>query len=152
MLQVILFGDLSINLLQLSHVHLPIFGVIARMGLTTPLTRQVARCCYLCAGAVHVVLRGSPTGSITLFSSLREISTVAVLHHPFLFGENTDADKSHQERISGAIAGETSSTSISRITLFAICLSFSSPPLHKNLSFYPPSFSFVVFSSGLLFA
>ena len=29
----------------------------------------------------------SPTGSITLVSSLREIPTVAVLHHPFLFGE-----------------------------------------------------------------
>ena len=47
----------------------------------------VARICYLCAGAVYVVLLGSPTGSITLVSYLREIPTVAVLHHPFLFGE-----------------------------------------------------------------
>ena len=30
-------------------------------GLTTPLTRRVARCCYLCAGAVYVVLLRSPT-------------------------------------------------------------------------------------------
>ena len=30
---------------------------------------------------------GPPTGSITLVSSLREIPTVAVLHHAFLFGE-----------------------------------------------------------------
>src|SRR3989337_223314 len=60
--------------------------------------------------------------------------------------------------ISGAIAGETSSTSTRflitnlislQFTLFAICLSFSSPPLHKNLPFYSPSFSFVVFSSDL---
>ena len=73
--------------LQLSHVRLPISGTVARKGLTTRLTRRVTSICYLCAGAVHVVLRGSPTGSITLVSSLREIPTVVVLHHPFLFGE-----------------------------------------------------------------
>ncbi|XBI51092.1 hypothetical protein VPH35_033661 [Triticum aestivum] len=38
-------------------------------------------------GAVYVVLLGSPTGSITLVSSLREIPTVDVPHHPFLFGK-----------------------------------------------------------------
>ena len=73
--------------LQLSHVRLPISGAVTRKGLTTPLTRRVARCCYLSAGAVYVVLLGSPTGSITLVSYLREIPTAAVLHHPFLFGE-----------------------------------------------------------------
>ena len=73
--------------LQLSHVRLPISGAVTRKGLTTPLTRRVARSCYLCAGAVYVVLLGSPTGSITLVSYLREIPTAAVLHHPFLFGE-----------------------------------------------------------------
>ena len=55
-----------------------------RKGLTTPLTRRVARCWYLCACVVYVVLLGSPTGSITLVSSLREIPTFVVLHHPFL--------------------------------------------------------------------
>ena len=87
LLHFILFGDLSINLLQLSHVHLPISGAVTRKGLTTPLTRRVASICYLCAGVVYVVLLGSPTGSITLVSYLREIPTAAVLHHPFLFGE-----------------------------------------------------------------
>ena len=62
-------------------------GAVTRKGLTTPLTRRVARCCYLCAGAVYIVLLGSPTDSITLVSSLREIPTIDVLHHPFLFGE-----------------------------------------------------------------
>ena len=62
-------------------------GAVTRKGLTTPLTRRVVRCCYLCAGAVYVVLLGSPTGSITLVLYLREIPIVAVLHHPFLFGE-----------------------------------------------------------------
>ena len=58
-----------------------------REGLTTPLLRWVASICSLCAGTIHVVLRGSPIGSITLVSSLREIPTVVVPHHPFLFGE-----------------------------------------------------------------
>ena len=87
LLHFILFGDISINLLQLSHTHLPISGAVARRGLTTPLICQVASIYYLCAGAVHVVLRGSPTGSITLLSSLREIPTVVMQHHPFLFRE-----------------------------------------------------------------
>ena len=81
--------------LLLSHVRLPISGAATRKGLSagiqfiniSPFTRRVASICYLCAGAVYVVLLGSPTGSITLVSSLREIPTTAVLHHPFLFGE-----------------------------------------------------------------
>ena len=75
-----LFAIYYFDLLQFS-------GIVTRKGLTTPLTRRVARCCYLCVGAVYVVLLGSPTGSITLVSSLREIPTFVVLHHPFLFGE-----------------------------------------------------------------
>ena len=73
--------------LQLSHVHLPVSGAVTRKGLTTPLIRRVVSICYLCAGAIYVVVLGYPTGSITLVSSLREIPTVVVLHHPFLFGE-----------------------------------------------------------------
>ena len=68
-------------------VYLPISGAVTRKGLATPLIRRVASICYLCAGAVHIVLHGSPTSSITLVSYLREIPTAAVLHHPFLFGE-----------------------------------------------------------------
>ena len=75
------------NLLQLSPVHTAISRVVARKGLTTPLTRRVASGCYLCAGAVYIVLLGSPTGSETFVSYLREIPTAVVLHHPFLFGE-----------------------------------------------------------------
>ena len=64
-----------------------ISGAVTRKGLTTPLTHRVARICYLCADVVYVVLLGSPTGSITFLSHLREIPTADVLHHPFLFGE-----------------------------------------------------------------
>ena len=58
-----------------------------REGLTTPLLRRVASTCYLCAGAIYVVLLGSTTGSIALVSYLREIPTATVLHHRLLFGE-----------------------------------------------------------------
>ena len=47
-------------------------------GINNPLTRRVASICYLCAGVVYVVLLGSPTGSITLVSSLWEIPTAVV--------------------------------------------------------------------------
>ena len=87
LLHFILFAIYLFNLLQLSPVDAPISGTVTQKGLTTPLTRRVARIFYLCAEAVYVVLLGSPTGSITLVSSLREIPTVDVLHHPFLFGE-----------------------------------------------------------------
>ena len=87
LLQFIYFAIYLSYLSQLYHVFSPIRGIVTRKGLTTPLTRRVARICYLCAGAVYVVLLGSPTGLITLVSSLREIPTVDVLHHPFLFGE-----------------------------------------------------------------
>ena len=82
-----LFRDLFILSTTFTSRYLPILRRRTRKGLTTPLTRRVASICYLCAGVVYVVLLGSPTGSITLVSSLREIPTVAVLHHPFLFGE-----------------------------------------------------------------
>ena len=72
---------------QLYRVFSPIRGIVTRKGLTTPLTRRVASICSLCAGVVYVVLLGSPTSSITLVSSLREIPIVVVMHHPFLIGE-----------------------------------------------------------------
>ena len=74
----------SITIFSRQHA---ISGAVPRKGLTTPLTRRVARCCYLCVVVVYVVLLGSPTGSITLVSYLREIPTAVVLYHPFLFGE-----------------------------------------------------------------
>ena len=79
--------DLFIQSITTFSRHAPISGTITRKGLTTPLTRRVARICYLCAGVVYVVLLGSPTSSITLVSYLREIPTVVVLHHAFLFAE-----------------------------------------------------------------
>ena len=87
LLHFIYFAIYLSYLSQLYHIFLPTWGIVTWKGLTTPLTRRVASICYLCAGAVYVVLGGSPTSSITLVSSLREIPTIAILHHPFLFGE-----------------------------------------------------------------
>ena len=78
--------DLSIYYNFLTSVCLSL-GASTRKGLTTPFTRRVASICDLCACVIYVVLVGSLTGSITLVSSLREIPTADVLHHPFLFGE-----------------------------------------------------------------
>ena len=94
----------------------------------------------------------------TLVSQLREIPTVVVLHHPFFFGEISTQFQATSKGISGAVAEETLSTSIRflitnlislQFTLFAICLSFSSPPLHKNLLFYSSSFLFAFFLPDL---
>ena len=82
-----LFRDLFILSTTFTSRYLPILRRRTRKGLTTPLTRRVASICYLCASVFYMVWGGSPTGSITLVSSLREIPTVAILHHPFLFGE-----------------------------------------------------------------
>ena len=68
---------------------MPISGAVTWQGLTTPLTRQVASGCYLCAGTIYVVLLGYPTSSITLVSSLREIPTVVAASSLPLWG-NTD--------------------------------------------------------------
>ena len=69
------------------HVRLPISGTVTRKRLTTPLIHRVASICYLCAGAIYVVLLGSTTGLLTLVSLLGEIPIVDVMHHPFLFVE-----------------------------------------------------------------
>ena len=82
---------------------------------------------------------------IPCFSKTEGNTYATLLHHPFLFkGKPTHAQEVAR-RISGAVAGESthksrhtkypSQTLIPRITLFAICLSFSSPPLHLCLFF-----------------
>src|SRR3954466_2038542 len=82
----------------------------------------------------------SPTGLIPWFSKTEGNTYATLLHRPFLFkGKPTHAQEV-ERRISSAVAGESthksrhtkypSQTLIPRITLFAICLSFSSPPLH----------------------
>ena len=76
---------------------------------------------------------------IPWFSRTEGNTYANLLHHPFLFGENQRSAQEVARRISGAVAGESTQKSIyqvpitiliSRITLFSICLSFSSPPLH----------------------
>ena len=106
-----------------------------------------------------------PTGLIPWFSKTEGNTYATLLHHPFLFkGKPTQAQEVAR-RISGAVAGEIyikssntkypSQTLIPRITLFAICLSFSSPPLHpchfiRPLFPFPFSFPFASFRLPLV--
>ena len=94
-----------------------------------------------------------------------------MLHHPFLFGEIQRSAQEVARRISGAVAREVRASQdltsnnepflaptqkstyqvpitilISRITLFSICLSFSSPPLHPCCFIRPLSLSSLSFS------
>ena len=84
-----------------------------------------------------------------------------MLHHPFLFkGKPTQCSRGSKKdfwrRCRGGLRKSQhtkypSQTLISRITLFAICLSFSSPPLHP-CRFIRPLFSVRLFFACLLCA
>ena len=126
-------------------------------GIDNPYTRWVVRICHLCAGTAYIVLwiflLDWYLGFITKGNTYCSYAASSLP----LWG-NTDVVQATTKGIYGAVAGETSSTSIRflitnlislQFTLFSICLSFSSPPLHKNLPFYSPSFSFAFFSSDL---
>ena len=102
-----------------------------------------------------------PTGLIPWFSKTEGNTYATLLHHPFLFkGKPTHAQEVAR-RISGAVGGESthksrhskypSQTFIPRITLFAICLSFSPPPLHL-CHFIRPLFPFALSFACYLFA
>ena len=56
-------------------------------GIDNPFNTSGCEYLLFVCRSVYVSLLGSPTGSITLVSSLTKIPTVDVLHHPFLFGE-----------------------------------------------------------------
>ena len=81
-----------------------------------------------------------PTGLIPWFSKTEGNTYATLLHHPFLFkGKPTQCSRGSKKdfwrRCRGGLRKSQhtkypSQTLISRITLFAICLSFSSPPLH----------------------
>ena len=136
-----LFGVRSIHIYNFISRH-TLSGAVTRKGLTTPLTRRVARCYYLCAGAVYVVLLGSPTGSITLVSYLREIPPLCCII-PSSLGKYRRSCRYHQGEFLAPLPGKifiitrfliTNLISL-QFTLFSICLSFSSPPLHKKIAF-----------------
>src|SRR3989337_2691470 len=56
-------------------------------GIDNPFNTSGCKYLFFVSGTVYIVLLGSPTSLITLVSSLRDIPVVAVLHHPYLFGE-----------------------------------------------------------------
>jgi len=85
-----------------------------------------------------------------------------LLHHPFLFQENQRKLKTLQEGFLAPLPGRSSlksrhtkypsQTHLPRITLFAICLSFSSPPLHPCRFIRPLFPNLLSLSLAFLFA
>ena len=134
------------------------FSHRTQKGLTTPLTRRVAKICYLCAGAVYVAWFSHWFDNLGFISEGNTYRCCAASSLP-LWG-NTDVASSDIKRNLWRYCRGGSSTYTRflitnliylQFTLFAICLTFSSPPLHKNLPFYSSLFSFAVFSSDLSF-
>ena len=100
---------------------------------------EVIICLCRCVGLTRSLLLDWYLGS----QKLREILTLLYCITLSSSRENQRSDQEVARRISGAVAGEIYTKSsqaktyhvpittlIPRITLFAICLSFSSPPLH----------------------
>lgn len=140
-----------------------------REGIDNPLSRWLRG--VICFVQVLGTRTQPPTGLIPWFSKTKENTYATLLHHPLLFGEIQRSAQEVARRISGAIAGEVRAsqdltsdnksflasmqkltyqvpitTIISRITLFAICLSFSSHPLHPCRFIRPLSLSSLSFS------
>ena len=100
-----------------------------------------------------------PTALIPWFSKTEGNTYATLLHHPFLFkGKPTQCSRGSKKdfwcRCRGGLRKSQhtkypSQILISCITLFAICLSFSSPPLHP-CHFIRPLFSVCLFSVCLL--
>ena len=131
-------------------------------GLTTPLSRWL-RGSYLFV-SVWGTRVWSPTGLIPWFSKTEGNTYATLLHHPFIFkGKPTQCSRGSKKDFWRRWRGDLRqvktyqvpiTTLILHITLFSICLSFSSPPLHPCRSIRPLSvrlFStcFVVMASPL---
>ena len=138
---------------------MPISGAVTRKGLTNPLTRRVASGCYLCASDVYVLLIGSPTGSITLVSSLRKYLPLLCCIIPSSLGKYRRSFKRHQKEFLAPFSGRifniyqvpNHKSHLLAIYIIFHLLSFSSPPLHKNLPFYSPLFFRSPFSCRICF-
>ena len=102
-----------------------------------------------------------PTGLIPWFSKTEGNTYATLLHHPFLFkGKPTQCSRGSKKDFWRHCRGDLRQvktyqvpiiTLILRITLFPICLSFSSPPLHP-CRFIRPPFLLPSFSVPLLFS
>ena len=159
MLQFLFFVLSHIPARSIYPIYYNFIYLFPRERLTTPFTSGCNYLFFVCRYRLHSVAWFSYWFN-NLCLITQEIPTIAVLHHPFLFGEIPTQFQAASKGISSAVAGETSSTSISflitdlislQFTLFAICLLSSSPPLNKILLFYSPLFSFGLFLSHLSF-
>ena len=145
---------------NLSHVGLPILRRRTPEGIDNPFNMSgcekllfVCRCRLCCVAWFSYWF-----DNLGFFTEGNTYRRCAASSLP-LWG-NTDVTSSHIKRNFWRRCRGGSSTSTRflitnlislQFTLFSICLSFSSPPLHKDLPFYSPSFSFAIFPSDLSF-
>ena len=94
----------------------------------------------ICLCRYEVTHAWSPTGLIPWFSKTEGNTYAALRHHPFLFkGKPTQCSRGSKKDFWRRCQGDLRqvktyqvpiTTLILRITLFSMCLSFSSPPFH----------------------
>ena len=114
-----------------------------REGIDNPFIALVARFLFVCVGT-RLLVRGLLLDWYLGSQKLREILTLLYYINLSSSRENQRSAEEVARRISGAVAGESthksrhtkypSQTLIPHITLFAICLSFSSPPPQFSLA------------------
>lgn len=117
-----------------------------REGIDNPFIALVARFLFVCVGT-RWLARGLLLDWYLGSQKLREILTLLYRTTLSSSRENQRSAQEVARRISCTVAGEIyaesrhtkypSQTLIPRITLFAICLSFSSPPLHPCRFMHP---------------
>ena len=111
-----------------------------REGIDNPFIALVARFLFVCVGARDLSVISYWIDTLVLKNWGKYLRYFA--HHPFLFkGKPTQCSRGSKKDFWRRCRGDSrqvksrhtkypSQTLIPRITLFAICLSFSSPPLH----------------------
>ena len=113
----------------------------------------VCRCCLRCVAWFSYWF-----DNLDFISEGNTYHRCAASSHP-LWGGNRRSYKRHQKELLTPLLGRIFNITrflitnhiSSQFTLFAVCLSFSSPPLHKKLPFYSPLFFRSPFSCRICF-
>ena len=145
----ILFGVRSINLLQFIHVHFANFWRRYPKGIDNPFnTSGCEWLLFVCRGCLRCVAWFSywfdNLGFISEGNTYRRCAASSLPLWGNTDVASSDIKRNFWRRCRGGSSTYTRFLITNLIslqfTLFAICLSFSSPPLHKNLPFYSPLF------------
>ena len=148
--------DLSIYY-NLFHVRLPILGRRYPKGIDNPF--YTSGCKYLCRGCLRCVAWFSywfdKLGFISEGNTYRRCAASFLPLWGNTGVASSDIKRNFRRRCRGGSSTYTgfliTNLISSQFTLFAICLLFSSHPLHKNLPFYSPLFFVRRFLAGSVF-